>query len=312
MSTGRVAPRLPPSMRVFVRDWLSSNNVLLKGADGHVLVDTGYATHAPLTLALLASAEGLGGEPLSLIVNTHGHSDHVGGNAALVARYGCPIAFPAAEADHVDRWDEKALLYGYAGQLAPRFAIDRRIEPGSTQAWGGLEWRALSTPGHDMGALVFFNPEHRILLSGDALWEDGFGFVMPRALEPAAMPAARAALDLIAALDAAVVVPGHGEPFDGVGAALERAYGRLARFEADDRRAALHALKVMLAFHLLEYRAIALDALPAYLDRTGFYRDVNAATLELSPGELARTLVDGLVRAGVARAESGVLRSQSH
>ena len=34
-----------------------------------------------------------------------------------------------------------------------------------------------------MGALVFYNPEHRILISGDALWENGYGFVMPRCMD---------------------------------------------------------------------------------------------------------------------------------
>jgi len=171
--------RLPPNVRVFVRDWLSANNVLLKGSDGHVLIDTGYATHAPLTLALLASPDGIGQAPLALVVNTHGHSDHVGGNAALVQKYGCPVAFPANEADAVARWDDKALLYDYADQRVTRFRVDRRIAPASLQVWGGLEWRAIAAPGHDMGALVFHNALHRLLISGDALWKDGFGFVMP-------------------------------------------------------------------------------------------------------------------------------------
>ena len=46
---------LPPQVHVFVRDWLSANNILLKSGDGHVLIDSGYIRHAPLTLALLAS-----------------------------------------------------------------------------------------------------------------------------------------------------------------------------------------------------------------------------------------------------------------
>src|SRR5437867_2429838 len=147
---------LPPQLHVFVRDWLSANNVVLKSRDGHVLVDSGYATHAALTLALLRSPRGLGDEPLALLVNTHGHSDHIGGNAAVRAAYGCPIAFPAAEAPLVERWDAKTLLYEYADQEAPRFAIDARLEAGSTHVWGDLEWRMLAAPGHDMGALVFY------------------------------------------------------------------------------------------------------------------------------------------------------------
>ena len=84
-------PSLPPQIRVFVRDWLSSNNILLKSDAGHVLIDTGYVRHAPLTLALLASRQGLDGDMLARVVNTHCHSDHMGGNAAVARAYGCPM-----------------------------------------------------------------------------------------------------------------------------------------------------------------------------------------------------------------------------
>ena len=117
---------LPPQVHVFVRDWLSANNVLLKSRDGHVLVDTGYVRHAPLTLALLATPRGLGDEPLAQIVNTHCHSDHMGGNAAVAARYRCPIAVPEGEFAAVERWDTKALLLDYGDQTADRFHPDSR------------------------------------------------------------------------------------------------------------------------------------------------------------------------------------------
>ena len=115
---------------------------------------------------------------------------------------GIGLVVVGPEAPLVDAWDTKALLYDYADQDIARFAVDERITAGSVHAWGGLDWQALAAPGHDMGALVFFNPEHRVLISGDALWENGFGFVMPRAIDPGAMPAARATLDMIASLDA--------------------------------------------------------------------------------------------------------------
>jgi glyoxylase-like metal-dependent hydrolase (beta-lactamase superfamily II) len=298
---------LPPQVRVFVRDWLSSNNILLKSRSGHVLIDSGYTRHAPLTLALLASAKGLGDAPLARLVNTHCHSDHMGGNAAIKARYRCPIALPIGEADVIDTWDEQTLLLAYTDQQAPRFAYDEIIRPGETHIWGDLEWRALAAPGHDMGALVFHNPEHGILISGDALWWNGYGLVMPTEIDPRAMPAARATLEMLASLDVRVVIPGHGEPFTDVGAALERAFARTAALEADSLRVARHALKALLMFTLLDRRRLALDDLPSFMERVGVYRDFNARFFRFTPRDLAARLVAELETAGAVRRENGWL-----
>ena len=305
MTSKRVS--LPSQVHVLVRDWLSSNNVLLKSREGHVLIDAGYVRHAPLTLGLLAAAQALGEEPLALLVNTHCHSDHMGGNAAIKARYGCPIALPEGEAPLIDAWDEQTLLLAYADQRADRFGYEQLLRPGDIRIWGDLEWRALAAPGHDMAALVFFNPEHGILVSGDALWANGYGFVMPQEIDPRALPAARATLEMIAALDLRVVIPGHGEPFSDVGGALERAFARTAAFAADPQRAARHALKVVLIFTLLDRGRLPLATLPEYVERVGIYHDFNARFFRVPPRELAGRLVGELEKSGAARRESGWL-----
>lgn len=302
-----IAPTLPPQVRVFVRDWLSSNNVLLKSRVGHVLIDSGYGRHAPLTLALLGTPQGLSEAPLARLVNTHCHSDHMGGNAAIQSRYRCAIALPEAEAPLIDSWDEVALLLAYADQRAERFAYNEVIRGGETHVWGDLEWRALAAPGHAMGALVFFNPEHRILVSGDALWSNGYGLVMPPEIDPRALPATRATLEMIAGLNVRTVIPGHGEPFADVGAALGRAFARTAAFDADSLRTARHALKVVLCFALLDQGRLPLARLSAYVDRIGIYRDFNARFFRLPPSALAEQLVAGLEKAGAARRENGWL-----
>jgi len=300
-------PTLPPQMHVFVRDWLSANHVVLRSDAGCVVIDSGYDKHVPLMLALIASRMGLDGRPLAKLVNTHCHSDHVGGNAALQLAYGCTIAVPAGEAPLIDAWDERALLYEYADQRAERFAVDEILEPGSTHAWGDIEWRALAAPGHAMGALVFFNDEHRILISGDALWQNGYGIVMPPELDPGALPATRATLEMIATLDARCVVPGHGEPFTDVDAALERAFARTTAFEVDPMRTVRHVLKALLVFSLLDRERMPLASLPLYVERVGVYREFNARFLRLDPATLAEKLVAELEVAGAVRRAGGWL-----
>jgi glyoxylase-like metal-dependent hydrolase (beta-lactamase superfamily II) len=300
-------PKFPPQMRVFVRDWLSANNVVLKGGDGNVIIDTSYVRHAPLTLALVASRQGVDGGVVAKIVNTHCHSDHMGGNAALKRAYGCPIAVPEGEAPLVACWDTTALLLDYADQSADRFDVDETLRADTGYVWGALEWRALAAPGHDMRALVFYNPEHRILISGDALWENGYGFVMPEEMDSAALPATRATLEMLATLDVRIVIPGHGEPFTEFAPAVERALKRTAAFEADPTRLARHALKVVLMFALLDRQRLPLAELPAYVDRVEIYREFNARFFREPPNKLASWLVNALETVGAVRRDEGFL-----
>jgi glyoxylase-like metal-dependent hydrolase (beta-lactamase superfamily II) len=294
-------------MHVFVRDWLSANFVVLRSRDGGIVVDSGYGKHAPLTLALVASRMGLDGAPLAKLVNTHCHSDHMGGNAALHRAYGCAIAVPAGEAPLIAAWDQRALLLDYAGQRAERFEATEVLRPGSTQVWGDLEWRLLAAPGHDMAALVFFNDEHRILISGDALWQNGYGFVMPPDIDADALRATRATLDLIAGLDVRYVIPGHGEPFDDVAQALALAYRRTEAFEADPLRLARHACKVVLVFALLDRERMPLARMPEYVERVEMFREFNARYFRQPPATFAKELVGELERAGAVRCENGWL-----
>jgi len=300
-------PGLPPQMRVIVRDWLCANSVLLRGESENVLIDTGYVTRAQRTLELLQQPDVLGSDHLHRIVNTHGHSDHIGGNAHLQRVYGCAIAVPRGEARMIETWDTRGLWLDYAGQEAERFMYDEVIEPGTTLLLGEMEWRVMAAPGHDMGAVVFFAPEQRILISGDALWYNGFGMVMPEAGERPCLKAARATLETLSRLQVDVVVPGHGRPFTDYAGALERAFRRLDAFQADPARTARHCLKVMFAFALLHLRRLPESELPAYLARTPVYRDIGSRFLGLSPEEIGRFLIKELVDGNTVGRSDGFL-----
>src|SRR6185503_15975617 len=125
-----------------------------------------YGAHAQQTLALLRAGDALGDRRLDRVVNTHCHSDHMGGNAALSRAYGCSISLPVDAARVIDAWDTRELLLDYADQQAEPFAYDGTIGGGDALRLGDTEWQALAAPGHDMSALVFYAPEYRLLASG--------------------------------------------------------------------------------------------------------------------------------------------------
>jgi glyoxylase-like metal-dependent hydrolase (beta-lactamase superfamily II) len=255
---------LPGSIRVFERGWLSSNNVLLVDESCAALVDTGYATHAPQTLALVRQT--LGARPLDLIVNTHLHSDHCGGNALLQSAWPCRTLIPAAEADIVREWDEAGLTFRATGQTCERFTFSGTIAPGASLRLGALDWQVLGAPGHDSHSLMLYCAHERILISADALWENGFGVIFPELEGESGFAEQQAVLDAIAKLDVRVVIPGHGAPFTQVEQALERAFSRIAWLRADPARNAKNALKVLIVFRLLAVRAMSFDELLQLLD----------------------------------------------
>jgi glyoxylase-like metal-dependent hydrolase (beta-lactamase superfamily II) len=296
---------LPASMRVFERGWLSANNILFTGRDDTVLVDTGYVTHAPQTVAMVRQA--LGGRGLDRIVNTHLHSDHCGGNAALKESFGCRIAIPVSEAAKVRAWDEDALSYRATGQQCARFMFDETVSPGEVLALGDLQWQAMAAPGHDPHALLFWCEAEGILLSGDALWQNGFGVIFPELAGEPGFGDVRATLDLIAQLAPRLVIPGHGAPFDDVDAALQRAYGRLDYLAADPVRNAENGVKVLLKFLLLERRTIPLNEVESLFDTVPLLVLARERFLPRPPAELAQWAVRALEKAGAARLQGAML-----
>lgn len=302
--------KLPATLRVFERGWLSANNILFIDDRETVLVDSGYGLHAPQTLALLRHA--LRGRPLDWLVNTHCHSDHMGGNAAIQGHWGCRTSLPEGEAPLIDHWDEMALVLEFADQRAEPFRYDDTFAAGDVLRMGGIDWNVLAAPGHDQHAVMFHSPHERVLISGDALWENGFGVVFgaimpPPLYRPEALRETRETLERIATLDVATVIPGHGRPFNDIPAAIERALSRIRSFEADPVRHARHAAKVMLTFALLDHQRIAMAGLEAYVASVPILQTLNQRFLRLTNRQLADYLVSDLKRAGAIREENGDL-----
>ncbi|MBT2334221.1 MBL fold metallo-hydrolase [Variovorax paradoxus] len=307
--TDHAAAGLPANLVVFERGWLSSNNILFIGVDETALVDTGYATHADQTLALVESS--LGTRPLDRIVNTHLHSDHCGGNAALQLRYpALRTDIPPGEAALVERWDERGLSFLATGQICPRFQFTGLLRPGTERVLGDRPWQVHSAPGHDPHSIILFDPASLTLISADALWENGFGVAFPELAGEPSFGDMAATLDRIEMLAPLQVIPGHGRVFNEVGSALATARRRLESLQRDPVKHARHAIKVLMKFKLLEAQSIAPEDWKTWLQGASYFDTIRLRFFgDMELEQLAEDVLGELIGAGAAKMDSSGIRN---
>lgn len=113
------------------------------------VIDPGEA--APVT----AELERRGWE-LDLVINTHHHHDHIGGNGELIAKYGAKLLGPRAETARIANMDET-------------------VAEGDAVLIGELAGRVFDVPGHTSGHVAFYFPAITALFSGDSLFALGCG-----------------------------------------------------------------------------------------------------------------------------------------
>ena len=298
---------LPSGIEVFERGWLSANNIFLYG-DGDVsLVDTGYCAHQNLTVELVKNALLKHDLPtLSRVVNTHLHSDHCGGNAALSKAYHPQIYIPSAEDAAVQTWDEDVLGYRTLGQDCPRFLHTHLLTPGHEITLGHYVWQILAAPGHHTHSVMLYQADHRILISADALWEDGFGVIFPELWGESGFEEVAQTLDLIESLQIDVVIPGHGKPFTDAAAALGVARSRLDYLASDPDRNARHGAKVLLKYKLLEWRSMEMAKVFEWISTTPALAHA-AKQLNLEMSEFMKWLPQALVKANAAQIQDNHL-----
>ncbi|MSP36254.1 MAG: MBL fold metallo-hydrolase [Limnohabitans sp.] len=272
-----------PGLQVFERGWLSANNILLADDDCATLIDSGYVTHEAQTLALVQNA--LNGRPLDQLVNTHLHSDHCGGNHHLQTHYSqLETWIPPGEAKAVSIWDAEALSYEATGQLCPRFKFEGLLQVGQILRLASLNWEVHAAPGHDPHSVILFEPTHKILISADALWANGFGVVFPELEGVEAFHEVSQTLDLIESLKPIWVIPGHGAVFDNVDAALEIARKKLDGFVQSPLKHGRYGAKVLLKYKLLELSEVENTSFMAWASEVPYLKilhQTHAASMSL-------------------------------
>ena len=293
---------------VIERGWLNCNQILLTSEHENILIDSGYGRHAEATIDYVEQV--LQGKLLHRLINTHCHSDHMGGNRALREHYACRVTIPAGEVQHVVPWTAQSCWAEQMDQYAEEFQFDDVICAGDVVDGGNLPWRAVAAPGHDMGALMFWCESERILITGDALWERGMGFVWPSAEGNAPSSNIRAAFatfDVIEALNPATIIPGHGAPFSDVKSSLEFNRSKLSALARDPVKAARNVAKSLFVFSLLDKQTMPVSSLKSYVAKVPVFKQLDDAFLHMGLDAIAAMLKTELLAAGAVVLRGGEL-----
>ena len=172
------------------------------GRTDAIVVDPGFEPDAVLDAL---RAEGL---TAAVILNTHGHVDHIAGNDALKA------AFPAASlvigaGDATMLMDPMLNLSGLSGIAITSPPADRTVREGDVVEAAGLRLEVLDIPGHSPGHVVFVLRDGPVVFGGDVLFAGSIGRTdFPGGSLDTLLSGIRAKLWPLP--DATTVYPGHG------------------------------------------------------------------------------------------------------
>lgn len=289
----------------FQRPYPSANTVLLHGSRP-VLVDTGFGADTVPMIAWLRD-QGVAPDALSLVVNSHSHCDHAGGNHALQAGYGVPIAAEANEADAVNRRDPDACRADWLRQPIEAYQVGRLLHDGDMMGTGEVGWNVVATPGHTAGHVSLHCPEFGILVLGDALHAADLGWLNPHKEGRDSLDRAAESIERLAALPATIGYSGHGPAITDLPMAFDRARRRLRSWRDEPERIAWHACKRIFAHGLMLTGGLTEAAIPAVLLNAPWFCDHATEAFGIAPVAFVPLLLDQMVRGDAAHWREGRL-----
>ncbi len=253
------------------RGFLNGNHFVFR-SDKPVLIDTAYVADFDETASLIAQLH-LKLSDVQLIISTHCHCDHIGGNKRIQEQSGCDIALHKIGKYFIDTRNDWATWWKYYGQEADFFNCTMALNDGDVVSIGPYEFKVIHTPGHAAEGIVLYNRKEKLLISSDTLWKNDMA-VMTLRIEGSAAPIQMLeSLEKLASLDVQMVYPGHGPPFKDMHRALTKARERLNHFLKHPDQMGLDLLKKIIIYTLMMRKSVEADSFYDDLMQTHWYKE---------------------------------------
>jgi hydroxyacylglutathione hydrolase len=191
---------------------------LIKGSTKNVLIDAGMAAHFRKLENGLEEV-GLTVRDINLIILTHEHFDHIG--AAALFPDTTLIAAHGLAANKIQLQHEFVMYKKYFDVPVKAFRADIWIQGDTLFDMGNYRLRAIHTPGHSSGCICLYEPDHRLLFTGDTIFSNG---ILSGILASGSISDYVNSIERLKDLRVDALYPGHGNisktPYED----LERAF----------------------------------------------------------------------------------------
>ncbi len=285
------------------RGYLNGNHFVYKGSSP-VLIDTAYIADFSETENLINDL-GVKLFDIQLIVSTHTHCDHIGGNKFIQEKSGCDIALHKIGKYFIDTYDDWSTWWKYYQQDAEFFNCTQALEDGDTLTIGPYDFQVIYTPGHASDGIVLYNRKEKLLLSSDTLWENEMAVLTARVEGSTAIFKWQESIEKIESLEVSIVYPGHGSPFIAFNEAISKTKSKIKEYLEHREKIGLDLLKKIIVYTLLMRKTVSEALFFSKLMEADWFRETIDFYFDGDYQTLYDTIMHEFIERGIVKRKTG-------
>ena len=287
------------------RGFLNANHFVHR-SEKPILIDTGYTADFDVT-ELLIKDIGVNLSHTHLIISTHTHTDHIGGNKIVQDRSGCGIALHKVGKYFMDTQDDWATWWKYYNQDADFFNCTRALDDGDFIPIGPHEFQVIYTPGHSADGIVLYNPKEKALLSSDTLWQNALPVITIRIEGSRALFSLKESLEKIESLNVERVYPGHGKPFIRFKEAVSLCKGKIDLYLKHPEHIGTDLLKKIMIYTLMMHLSVQADTFFDHLMGTWWFKETVDLYFDKAYETKYQQILKSFLERGIVKQKGGQL-----